>query len=196
MAGAVVGHIHDLHHARYMTQCCIPLLRACILDRRFAEYEEAASYNLREIIDTFPGGQCSMDTACWAERMEEELWRNFVMYGLDLRGVPRRAPSSSSSSDDFTGDEMGLMQNKPHQKMAQAGPQPPTTGPIGLWGEIGTTTYGYPTFSPCHLHLRDSEPGGGYSAKVKAGTLSTRRPAPRGPPPSEHARKDLARHRG
>ena len=125
--GAVVGHIHDLHYAGYVTQCCVPLLRGYILERRFAEYEEAASYYLREVISqigTFPGGhlQCSMDTAGWAEGMEEELWRNFVMHGLDLWRTARPSSSSSSSSDDVTGDEMGLVQHKPHQRWLKKGP--------------------------------------------------------------------------
>ena len=48
--GDVVQTIYDLHGEGFCTLPCIQLLRLCVLDRRFAEYEHDAAGYLREAV--------------------------------------------------------------------------------------------------------------------------------------------------
>ncbi|CAE7454288.1 unnamed protein product, partial [Symbiodinium sp. CCMP2456] len=69
---------------------CLPLLRACVANRRFAEYEQGAAGYLGELeheateLWCAPQCRCPENLATWAAVMEEGLWNAFVLHGLDL----------------------------------------------------------------------------------------------------------------
>ena len=68
--GAVVGHIHDLHYAGYVTQCCVPLLRAALPSTKRRPPTTSARSSPRSA--RFREGTCN---ATWTQRAGPKGWR-------------------------------------------------------------------------------------------------------------------------
>ncbi|CAE7245435.1 unnamed protein product [Symbiodinium sp. CCMP2592] len=111
--GGVVQHIHDLHAEGFLPDCCVPLIRQMVLERRFAEYESAAAHYLRNVesqIGTYMGchAVCRLDTACIVASMD-------LIYEVEAaaahqgRYVPRRRSAWRRRRTKRLGAENGLL---------------------------------------------------------------------------------------
>ena len=106
--GEVVQQTYDYYTQGFHTGAVGPLLRHCVAERRFAEYEAGAALYVADALDQLddyvgPLSHSPEGLARWAAEMERQLWEAFVLHGLDLRvaqegrGEPKAAKQATGA---------------------------------------------------------------------------------------------------